>query len=114
MEKEFGKHYVVELVACHTEKIKFVKDVQEVMLRAAEKSRAVILEYHFHQFDPVGVSGFILIRESHFSIHTWPDSRYAALDIFTCGKMEPQLAIDEVKSSFEAGEVKIKTLPRGM
>ena len=111
--KEFGKHYLVELIGCDPGRLKHVTHVQKLLLQAARKSNATILKHFFHQFEPAGVTGIILITESHFFIHTWPDDQYAALDIFTCGAMEPKAAIENLKKSFRAKKVKIRTIVRG-
>jgi len=113
VNKEFGKYYLVELIDCDTEKLKFVKDVQEIFLRAAEKSKATVVKHFFHQYEPFGVTGIILICESHFSIHTWPEDKYVAFDILTCGEMYPELAIEEMKNSFQAKQAKVRIIPRG-
>ena len=113
MRKEFGRHFLVEFIGCDAEKIKYVDDVKEIFLRAAEKSNATILNSCFHQFDPAGVSGLIFIAESHFSIHTWPEESYAAFDVFTCGEMQPELAIEEMRQGFCAQKVEAQIIPRG-
>jgi len=94
MNQELGKHYLVELINCDPEKLKYVESVEDIFISAAEKSNATILKHYFKQFDPVGVSGIMLIAESHFSIHTWPDHNYAAFDIFSCGKIEAKINIE--------------------
>lgn len=113
--KEFGKHYLIELIECEPEAIASVAKVQEAMLRAAEVSRATVLEYAFHQFEPQGVSGFIFIAESHFSVHTWPESRYAGVDIFTCGAaMNADAAIAVLSSEFSASKTRVRLFSRGI
>lgn len=83
-------------------------------MQAATKSNANILDASFHQFEPFGVSGVVLIAESHFSMHSWPEEAYVAIDIFTCGEeMDPHIAISELKSGFEADETKITVITRG-
>ena len=114
LRKEFGKHYLVEFCDCDKEKLKYVNFVQESLLKAAVKSQATILQQFFHQFDPFGVSGVVFIAESHFSIHTWPEDRYAGLDILTCGEMCPELAIEELRMLLEAKTVKTKVIARGI
>lgn len=116
MEKlcqQVGKHYLIEVIDCDPDKIKFVANVRTAMLCAAEKSNSTILKYFFHQFEPIGVSGILLIAESHLSIHTWPEKKYAAIDIFTCGKMDIKAAIDELEKDFNAKKVTYKIIPRG-
>ena len=110
---DFGKHYILDCFDCDPEVIKFVASTREVLLRAVEESKATLIDDLFHQFDPVGVSGVVLISESHFSVHTWPESGFAGVDIFTCGPMEPQKAIDIIKAGFGAKKVNVKVLSRG-
>ncbi len=112
--KEFGKHYLVELIGCDLAQLKFVKDVQKALLQAAEASQAVILDYSFYQFQPEGVTGIILIAESHFSIHTWPQDNYAAFDVFTCGEMDVDKAIETLKECLGAKDVKTTMVRRGI
>lgn len=111
---EFGKHYLVEFSKCHAASLSRVGEVQDILLDAARKSDATIIDHHFHQFQPHGVSGVILIAESHFSIHTWPESGYVAVDIFTCGsQLKADRAIEVLKKRFEADEVQVREVPRG-
>ncbi len=112
---DFGKHYLIDLRDCDPETIKSVDPTREIVLRAAKECGATILDDHFHQFHPIGVSGVVLIAESHISIHTWPESGFAAADIFTCGEMKPQVAIDIMREGFRAKEttMKVKVVVRG-
>ena len=113
IKKEFGKHYLVELIHCDRTKLRYVKDVKRVFLRAAKESKASIIESNFYQFAPVGVTGIIFIKESHFSVHTWPEDRYAAFDILTCGTMDPEAAIEVMRKGFCAKRVIKKIIKRG-
>ena len=113
VENNFGKHYLIELVNCSTELIKRVADVQEIFHKSAVKARATILKEYYHQFEPEGVSGVILIAESHFTIHTWPEASYAAIDIFSCGEtMIAEHAIEYMQTAFQ-GEAQVTQLQRG-
>ncbi len=112
---DFGKHYLIDLRECDPEIIKSVDPTREIVMRAAKECGATILSDHFHQFQPMGVSGVVLIAESHISIHTWPESGFAAADIFTCGEMKPQVAIDIMREGFRAKEtsMSMKVIVRG-
>ncbi|MCB0343647.1 MAG: adenosylmethionine decarboxylase [Bdellovibrionales bacterium] len=113
--KEFGKHYLVEFIGCDSDKIASASVVETIMLEAARLSNATLLSHAFHQFAPQGVSGFLFIAESHFSIHTWPEESYAGVDIFTCGKeMDAQIAIEHLEREFAAKSVQVKLLSRGI
>jgi len=112
---DFGKHYLIDLHDCDPEIIKSVDPTREIVLRAAKECGATILDDNFHQFQPIGVSGVVLIAESHISVHTWPENGFAAADIFTCGEMKPQVAIDIMREGFRAKEttMKVKVVVRG-
>ncbi len=112
---DFGKHYLIDLRDCDPEIIKSVDPTREIVLRAAKECGATILDDYFHQFQPIGVSGVVLIAESHISVHTWPENGFAAADIFTCGEMKPQVAIDIMREGFRAKEttMKVKVVVRG-
>ena len=88
-----GKHLLLELYGCNSDKLN-----DEIFLRcktdnASKLARASVLNLVSNKFEPFGVTAIALLAESHLSIHTWPESQYAAIDIFTCGKnMLPNLA----------------------
>jgi len=80
-----GVHLVVEMRDCLTERLDDIKWVKRVMIGAALRAKATIVQTVFHKFNPVGISGVVVIAESHIAIHTWPERHYAAVDIFSCG-----------------------------
>ena len=80
-----GKHLLLELKSCDKEVLNDISFLRSTMLAAARECGATILGESFHQFSPQGVSGIVIIAESHLFIHTWPEYGYAAADIFTCG-----------------------------
>ena len=110
-----GKHYLVDLRDCDPDIITCVKLTRGIVMHAAEACGATILNDHFHQFQPIGVSGVVLIAESHISVHTWPENGFAAMDIFTCGNMKPQVAIDIIQEGFraKAASMSLKVVTRG-
>lgn len=109
-----GKHYLVEYVGCDEAEISQVAPVKKALLEAVERSGATYVKDSFHQFNPYGVSGIVLIAESHFSIHTWPEHHAAALDVFTCGEtMNAESAIDFLGKQFGAAELHKKVMDRG-
>lgn len=113
-ENKFGNHYLVELIGCNPETIKFLEPAKEIFLRAVRESKATYIGDVFHQFEPHGISGIVLIAESHMSFHTWPESDYVGLDIFTCGtEMDPDIAIEVLKEGFQATDVHVKSFTRG-
>jgi S-adenosylmethionine decarboxylase len=90
-----GRHILVELYDCDREALNDLDLIREVMLQAAVDCGAVVMGESFHRFSPQGVSGVVVIAESHISIHTWPEYGYAAADVFTCGtSVNPEIAAE--------------------
>lgn len=103
-----GRHITVELSGCDPELIADSRSVERALLEAAKASGAHIIESSFHYFAPQGVSGFVIISESHFSIHTWPEYDYAAVDVFTCGEsISPFVGIEKLKKLLHAQDALI-------
>jgi S-adenosylmethionine decarboxylase len=112
--KTVGDHYLVELNECDVNAINSEKVLREGMLQAVERSGATIIKDVFHSFSPHGVTGVIVIAESHVSIHTWPEHRYAAVDIFTCSaKMNVELIINELQRITQSGRFTSTRIARG-
>ena len=89
--------------------------IDAVLREAAEISGATILHGHFHHFSPNGgVSGVLVLAESHISIHTWPERDYAALDIFMCGECDPYKAIPVLRKGFGPERVQLAEHKRGL
>ena len=110
----FGDHYLVDLHGCDESVAANVQPTEEALLDAARRCGSTIIEHHFHQFSPHGVSGIILIAESHISVHTWPEHGFVAVDIFTSGEtMQPQVAIDILEQAFRAEQVDVVRVERG-
>ena len=80
-----GTHYLLECSGCRAELLTDLDLLKATMQNAATKAGATVVETVLHQFNPHGLSGVVVIAESHLAIHTWPEHHYAAIDIFTCG-----------------------------
>lgn len=103
-----GRHLVADFKLCDYVRLSDTQTVEQSMLNAARVSGATIVDSKFRHFDPHGVSGFVIISESHFSIHTWPEYSYAAVDIFTCGDgIDFDIALESLKKAFGAQTVEI-------
>lgn len=110
----FGDHYLVDLHGCDPKTIETAQPTEEALLTAATRCGSTIIQHHFHQFSPHGVTGIILIAESHISVHTWPENGFAAVDIFTSGtNMKPEVAIRILEQAFRAERVIVKCITRG-
>ena len=83
-----GIHYLVDLQGCKEELLRDKELLTTAMETAANNAGATIVETLIHQFSPHGLSGVVVIAESHLAIHTWPEQNYAAIDIFTCGNVD--------------------------
>ena len=88
--------------------------IDRALRACAEASGATVLGGDFHRFQPNGVSGVLLLAESHISIHTWPERGFAALDLFMCGDCNPYAGIEELKRTFEPEQITLTEHKRGM
>ncbi|MEP5079820.1 MAG: adenosylmethionine decarboxylase [Tateyamaria sp.] len=88
--------------------------VRRALLTAAHVVNATVLEHKFHVFDEGGgITGIVLLKESHISIHTWPETSFAAVDIFLCGGLSPDPAITVIEAAFQASHSEISKIRRG-
>jgi len=110
-----GKHLLLELKGCNKELLNDLGFLKSTLLAAASESGATVLGESFHPFNPQGVSGVVVIAESHLSIHTWPEYDYAAADIFTCGNcVEPEKAARILIDKLGAQSHSIVEIQRGI
>jgi S-adenosylmethionine decarboxylase len=110
-----GTHLLVELRDCNPRIIKDLEMVKNALVSAAKEAKATIVDISFHEFNPFGISGMVVIAESHLSIHTWPEYSYAAVDIFTCGDViKPEVAASFLIKLFESRNPSIVELKRGI
>ena len=110
-----GTHIICELSGCDARALTDVEYVQSVMKSAALEANAEILKTAFHRFEPQGVSGVVVIAESHLSIHTWPESGYAAVDFYTCGDhTDPWRACEYAARKLGARSVLTTEVKRGI
>lgn len=109
-----GRHIIVEYYNCSPELLNDVVHIEESMENAAEEAGATIINSTFHHFSPYGVSGVVVIQESHLAIHTWPEYGYASVDLFTCGDtVNPWVSYQMLKDAFKAGHGSAVELSRG-
>ncbi|MFC2033423.1 adenosylmethionine decarboxylase [Chloroflexota bacterium] len=110
-----GKHLLLELQDCNTEVLNDIGFLEGILLQAANESGATVLGSSFHPFSPQGVSGVVIIAESHMSIHTWPEYDYAAVDIFTCGDtVQPDKAAEIIIEKLGAKNHSVIEVQRGL
>jgi S-adenosylmethionine decarboxylase len=112
--KALGRHLLVEYYDCDENILNDASRIEEAMTEAADQAGATIVNSIFHLFNPHGVSGVVVIAESHLAIHTWPEYGFAAADIFTCGdKVIPEAAIESLHKALKAASRQCKEIPRG-
>ena len=110
-----GRQILVEFYDCKESTINDVDYIESSLIRATKASNATIISHNFHKFSPYGVSGVIVIAESHVTIHTWPEYNYAAVDIFTCGDtIEPWVIQEHLKEYLESKNVSSMEMKRGL
>ncbi|MEX0593278.1 MAG: adenosylmethionine decarboxylase [Balneolaceae bacterium] len=110
-----GRQILVEFYDCDQGRLNDVSFIEQTLLHATRESGATIISHNFHKFSPYGVSGVVVIAESHVAIHTWPEYRYSAVDIFTCGETIDPWSIQEIlKAEFLSGNVSSMEMKRGL
>lgn len=103
---------LVDLYDCDEHLLNDAEVVSRVAREAVESIGAQIVKECVHKFQPIGVSYIAVITTSHFSIHTWPENRYAAIDIFSCVEQVPEALAQQLKEAFHAQEMKVSTVVR--
>lgn len=113
-QQVLGHHILLELYDCNDALLNDVQQIKTIMSQAAHKAKATIVTEHFHHFSPYGVSGVVIIQESHLTIHTWPEYGYAAIDVFTCNnKLDLQEAVQYITEQFNSGNATQHYVHRG-
>ena len=108
-----SKHFLMELYRCDCEKLNDESFLRCLLNRAAKLANATVLNLISNKFEPQGVTAIALLAESHMSIHTWPESNYSAVDIFTCGQnMLPEQASQYLIESLMAKEHALRVIER--
>lgn len=108
-----GNHILVEFSGCTPQIMNEVSTIEQGMVDAAIKAGATVINSTFHHFSPYGVSGVVVIQESHLAIHTWPEYGYAAVDLFTCGDIDAWVSFDYLKEVFQAKNYSAVEMRRG-
>ncbi len=114
-EVNLGQHVLAEFFECDPNILNSIDKVEKYMVDAALECGATIVQKCFHMFNPYGVSGVVIISESHLAIHTWPELGYAAVDLFTCGdKCDPKISYEFLKKKFHCQNATFTELKRGI
>jgi S-adenosylmethionine decarboxylase len=107
-----GAHLIVDLY--NADRLDDVDHIEETLRHCVTAAGATLLHIHLHHFEPNGgVSGVAVLAESHISIHSWPEANYAAIDIFMCGRANPDACVPVLRKAFNAERVAVSELLRG-
>ena len=108
-----GNHYLIDMWGCLF--LENDKKIKELLISAAKVAGATILHAHTHHFgEGQGVSGVVVLAESHISVHTWPERNFVAFDIFMCGNTDPDLSLELLKNRFKPNKIRVKKIKRGL
>jgi len=109
-----GKQIIAELYCCNRQRLDDVDFIRQAMINAARAAGTQIVTETFHRFSPQGVSGAVIITDSHLAIHTWPEHGYAAVDFFTCSEtLYSEKAVDYLRDALESQQSSVEELRRG-
>ncbi len=109
-----GRHLIVEFYECNNDTLNDLDVIREGMKGATLAIGATVVGETFHHFAPQGVSGTIVIAESHLSIHTWPESGYCSVDIYTCGGLNPHPGYEFLAKVIDASSWRLQEIVRGL
>jgi len=112
--KTLGRHILVEYYNCDSQILKNPIFIEREMNQAALKAEATIVKSNFHHFHPWGVSGAVIIAESHLTIHTWPEYGFASADFFTCGDIDPWKSFEYLEKILKSEFSESIEIPRGL
>jgi S-adenosylmethionine decarboxylase len=109
-----GLHVLADFRGVDAALLRDEKCLEETIVAAAKLSGATVLSSHFHRFgDGMGVTGVAVLAESHISIHTWPEFEFAALDVYMCGTLDPNIATQHVVNHLKPREHELRCIQRG-
>ncbi|WP_426208377.1 adenosylmethionine decarboxylase [Massilia sp. TWP1-3-3] len=109
-----GTHLLADFYGVAPDRLTDCAHIDALLRAGADAAGARILHSHFHSFgEAMGVTGVLLLAESHISIHTWPEFGFAAADIFMCGSAQPKLALDVMEAAFTPASSIVQTIARG-
>ncbi len=113
--KSLGRHLLVEYYGCDPKILTDIGLIEDILVGAAKKAKAHIVDVVFHTFNPHGISGVVVIAESHLAIHTWPEHGFASVDIYTCGNLvNPWNAYKYILKALKAKNSTAMEMKRGV
>lgn len=112
--KCIGRHFLVEVRGCDSKILNDIQKLEDILVTAAKKSKAHVLNVYSHTFEPQGTTCVVALQESHISIHTYPEIGFSAIDFFTCGKINPQIGINYIIKKLKSKNTTISEIKRGV
>ncbi|MDO9194232.1 MAG: adenosylmethionine decarboxylase [Undibacterium sp.] len=110
-----GAHLLADMHGISEDKLNDASAIEQLLRHSAQAAGAQILFSHFHSFGAgQGITGVVLLAESHITIHTWPEFGFAAADIFMCGQAQPQRALEVIRQALQPSSCDIQTIKRGL
>jgi S-adenosylmethionine decarboxylase len=110
-----GRHLILECHGCDSISLKDQDYLERIMVESAEMAGAEVLHSYFHKFDQgEGITGVVALAESHISIHTWPEYRYMAIDVFMCGECDPHDSFNYIITNMDIESYNINCIERGV
>jgi S-adenosylmethionine decarboxylase len=108
-----GQHCTWDIYNCNRNKLSFVPYIEEVLHKIVDELRLAKVNAAFKQFEPAGVTGFILLEESHISIHTWPEHNFAAIDVFSCNTFDVESVKKLLEELLDSDQIVCQSYGRG-
>jgi S-adenosylmethionine decarboxylase len=106
-----GVHLIIDLYGA--ERLDDQIFIEATLRQCIAAAKATLIHIHLHRFEPNGVSGVAVLAESHISVHTWPESNYAAFDVFMCGDTQPEVCVDIMREAFKPSRIAVNEHLRG-
>lgn len=108
-----GHHLLVDFWVDDSAALERVDTWEALLPDACRQAGATVLGHRFHQFEPAGVTGVVLLAESHASLHTWPEAGLVTLDVFTCGALDAHAIVDRIREAIRPVREKLTAVDRG-
>lgn len=114
MYKQFGHHYILEVIGVDQLKLNDIDFFHNLFYEQQKISNSTQLEFHYHKFEPMGITQILLLQESHISVHTFPEDEYQQIDLFTCTKENPIQQIEYIINQLQPKQYDLRYIPRGI
>lgn len=109
-----GKHAIIDIKNCKDCDIDDMNFIKTTLMDSCKSANLTVVDNKFHKFDPIGISGVIVLAESHIAIHTWPEYQFVAIDVFTCGQaINPRIVCETIAKKLNSDQIVIKEFNRG-